>query len=141
MGFDLIPDPTANILIPDDPPTGLPSSLPVLSRSVATNSSNSPSSEFPDLPRAAHRLKKDQEDQDDWDMVDEEYGHESSAWVGIESAASGGEGRETPEGEDDELIFLDEESLIAMRENEVQKGMKGVGANARGYAQVLRGAA
>jgi hypothetical protein len=121
MGFDIIPNPTHQVtMIPIDsvePGTSTsPGSLPGLSRSDGTTSTISPGTEFPVLPlvkplRLDHPSQGEQEDgEDDQDEADE--------WDMIET---GRPGESTGDNTDDELIFLDEESLMAMKKADQDK--------------------
>ncbi|KAG7580029.1 hypothetical protein FFLO_00000 [Filobasidium floriforme] len=147
MGFDVVPNPTQHVLVPEDgppmtqsshplrPPSGhliggrdehmlgpsptSPGSLPGLSRSGETASTVSPrADDFPPI-----LLDSQPEESDDWDLV-----HlDPDAWVGIETSQHhqpGSRGGSTGDDSEDELIFLDEESLAAMREEEVRRKKK-----------------
>jgi hypothetical protein len=147
MGFDVIPNPTEQVLMmPAEPvesgTSTSPGSLPGLSRSNGTTSTVSPNSDFPVLP-ILRRCERDQEDgvdgqdeADDWDMVQPD----NDAWVGIETGRAG---ESTGDNTDDELIFMDEESLMGLRNasqdqklaNDGNKGMKGKILN---YAGIVK---
>ena len=140
MGFDIVPNPSNDILlIPGD--TGLelgnstsPSSLPGLSRSDGTTSTLSPGTDFPVLPLLPKSARgdrpplgdddphadeaSDEDDPDDWDMVHPD----PDAWVGIETGHH--QAGSTGDNTDDELIFLDEESLMAMKQADDRKKKK-----------------
>lgn len=158
MGFDIVSNPSNDILlIPGD--TGLepttstsPSSMPGLSRSDGTTSTLSPGTDFPilPLPKSARGDRQpsqgdddphadeasDEDDPDDWDMVHPD----PDAWVGIETGHH--QAGSTGDNTDDELIFLDEESLMAMKQADDQKkkekkSVGGDGKNKRGRTLMM----
>jgi hypothetical protein len=154
MGFDVVPNPSHAVLIMrgDTIESGSltsPSSLPGLSRSDGTTSTLSPITEYPVLAltkptRADQHLGRDsdadeasdEDEADDWDMVRPD----DDAWVGIETGHPAGS---TGDNTDDELIFLDEESLMAMKKaDEDKKSAATDGKNKRprlmNYAGVVR---
>lgn len=163
MGFDIIPNPTHHVLIPEPelggtkPGSLSPSSVPGLSRSGGTASTVSPREDhFPVLPlsKIASTEQQDDDDDDDgmdetdeWDMVHPDP--DPDAWVGIETGHHQGRSVGDDDDSEDELIFLDEESLTAMRRAEEAKkrqtsgrpevGVKGGGtADGLDYAGVLK---
>jgi hypothetical protein len=132
MGFDIVTNPSHGVLImPGDTiesgSSTSPSSLPGLSRSDGTTSTLSPDTDFPVLPliksgrgdqpsRGVDDADEasDDDEADDWDMVHPD----NDAWVGIETGHPAGS---TGDNTDDELIFLDEESLMAMKKADENK--------------------
>ena len=192
MGFDIIPNPSHHVLMPEEedaesrttrsPPrgrsleTGSLSSIPGLSRSDGTASTVSPGNDhFPVLPlskiprRQGVSGSRDDEDGDedafpgrlegqdddaliddgdDWDMVHPDP--DPDAWVGIETGhqRGGSDGDDGDDDSEDELIFMDEESLMALRHaDEVRKRQSGDRPGVHGgsagdgldYAAVLKG--
>jgi hypothetical protein len=154
MGFDIVSNPShAVLIIPGDTmETGTstsPSSMPRLSHSGGTASTLSPPTDFPVLPlikptrsdqhtgEGADADEASEDDEaDDWDMVHPD----NDAWVGIETGHPAGS---TGDNTDDELIFLDEESLMAMKKADEDKksvaaGVKSKRGRMMNYAGVVR---
>jgi hypothetical protein len=165
MGFDVVPNPTQHVLVPEDglpmtqsshplrssnghllggkeehvlgPSPTSPGSLPGLSRSGETASTASPrADDFPPILLDS-QPEEDYDDSDDWDLVHPD----PDAWVGIETSQHhqpGSRGGSTGDDSEDELIFLDEESLAAMREEEIRRKKKaGEGGRMQGKREKL----
>jgi hypothetical protein len=132
MGFDVVPNPTQHVLIPEDGPPMTQSSHPLRPSNghllgekeehMLGPSPTSPGS-LPGLSRSGETASTVSPRADDWDLVNPD----PDAWVGIETSQHhqpGSRGGSTGDDSEDELIFLDEESLAAMREDEVRRKKK-----------------
>ena len=154
MGFDIVTNPSHGVrIMPGDAiesgSSTSPSSMPGLSRSDGTASTLSPNTDFPVLPptksaRGDQQTRgdvdadeaSDEDEADDWDMVHPD----NDAWVGIETGHPAGS---TGDNTDDELIFLDEESLMAMKKaDDHRKSIAADGKDKRGrpmdYAGIVK---